>query len=99
MVAQQRAPQGADVLRLERVDGRFGVDEATPGHVDEHDTLLHGGDSRLVDEVVGLARDERAVQRDDVRLGAELLEGHVGTAQLKKLGVLGSRGGIQGDMA
>lgn len=72
---------GADLAGLQAVDDRLGVDEGAARGVDQDEAVLGAGDRLGVDEMVRLG-GERAVQRDDVGAGDEVVALDIGDADL-----------------
>ena len=66
----------ADVAALEGVDHGQGVDQSAAAGVHEHHTGPHPGNRGGVHEVVR-GRCERAMERDDVRTGEQVVEGQI----------------------
>src|ERR1700753_3111063 len=59
--------QTTEMISLERVNNCGGVDKTTAGGVDKHCSLLHFGQRRTVDDLLGVLQ-ERTVQTDDIAL-------------------------------
>jgi hypothetical protein len=66
-------PGVADLPALEAADEGRRLDQTAARRVDEHDAALHLGDGLVVDHVSRRV-EQRQVERDDVRLGQELVE-------------------------
>ena len=53
---------------------RIQISDAAARRVDENGTRLHRGERGVIDQPLGLGR-QRAVKRDDVALGQQIMEG------------------------
>ena len=72
----------SDLLLLQSVDQRLGVDQLAAARVDEDHARFHVRNGHVADHVARLV-GQRAVERNDVRTTVQFVERHIGDARFR----------------